>query len=204
MRLKGGCRRLLLHLDRDPDRLQRVVPFVTRDGGDLIDDVEAPEDFPKDGIAPIKAVIVIQADEELRAVVVEVAGAVALAGHFGHGDGAALVGAVVRFGRKKIAGPSGAVQGSIRLFAERIAALEQKARYDAVERGAVEESQPGEIEKVFDVTRGVVGIEANGNLSKFCDDGEARIFFLELHRHSGTLSRTALLRQGRIERGKVR
>jgi len=70
---------LLLHRHLHRDRLQRNVAFVSRGGDDLVDDVEPAKHFSEDGIAAAETAVVSHEDKELHAVVVELAGPVALA-----------------------------------------------------------------------------------------------------------------------------
>lgn len=179
--------RLLFHRYGHGDRFQRVVGGVTRGGDDLIDDLDSAEDFPEDRVAPVESAIISYADEELGAVVVEVARAVTFARHLRHRDGPALVRAIAGFGRQKITGAAGSMQGAVGVLAERIAPLNQEARDHAVKGRAVEEAHLGQIDEVLDMARGIVGIEADLDLAELSDDRCARILLLKLHGHSGAM-----------------
>ena len=87
---------LFLCAHGDDDRLQRVVSLIARDADDLVDDLDSTKDFTKYRIATIKTAIVVHADKKLRSIVVEVACAITLTRHFGHGQGATLMGIVTR------------------------------------------------------------------------------------------------------------
>lgn len=90
---------------------------------------------------------------------------------------------VARLGIQPVAGAAGSVQGAVRVFAQGIAALDDKAWDDAMEGGAIIEFHLDELDKVLDMARRVIGVEANFDLTEGRRDGDAGIDFLELHRH---------------------
>lgn len=179
-----GGELLFFHRHGHRDRFQRVVGGVAGCGDDLIQHFDAAKDFPEHGVAPVESAVISHANKELRAVVVEVARAVALARHLRHRDGAAFVRAIARFGGQKVAGTAGPVRRPVGVLAEGVAALNEKAGDDTVKSGAVEETHLGKIDEILDVARGIVGIEADLNLAELRDDRRARILLLKLHSHS--------------------
>ena len=64
-----------------------------------------------------------------------------------------------------------------------------------MEGGSIIEPHFHEFDKVFNVTRRVIRIEANLDFAKGRGDGDARIDFLELHGHSINLAREYPARQ---------
>ncbi len=79
------------------------------------------------------------------------------------------------------------------IFAEGVAALNEKAWDDSMKRRPVKKIQFGQVEKILDVARGVIGEKPNFNVPQFGGNNRFGIFFLELERrrvsHSeGTLA----------------
>ena len=178
-------RSLLLHGHRHRDRIERVVPLVSRDTDNLIDNLDPTKDFSKHRIPPIQTAVLSHANKKLRAVVVEVARAVALTGHFRRGDRAALMGLIVRLGRKKVSRSARAVESAIGSFAQWIAPLNEEAGHHTMERGAVIELHLDEIDEVLHMARRRIGVEPNLDLTESRRDRDPGIFLskLECHRH---------------------
>src|SRR4029453_18604382 len=94
-------------------------------------------------------------------IVVEITRARAVARRLCHRDGSALVRAIAQFGIQPVTGTSRAVPEPIRFFAQRIAALNDEPRYDAVKRRAIVKLHLDEVDEVFNVTRRVLRVKAN-------------------------------------------
>lgn len=194
---------LLLHRHRHRDRLQRVVGFVAGGGDDLVDDVHSPEDFAEDGVGSVQSAVVVHADKELRAVIIGVPRAVAFPWHLCHADRASFVRAIAGFWIQPVAGTAGPVQRAIGILTQRIAALDDKFRNDTVEGGSIIEPHLDELDKILDVTRSVVRVEANLDLAEWCCDRDARIDFLKLHGHDQNVTGAGGNGQGAVDiRGK--
>lgn len=170
---------------RHRDRIQWIVGCISGSRHDLVDHFYPAEDLSEYGIAPIQAAVISHADKELRAVVVEVARAIALARHFRHRYGAAFMRPVIRFGRQKVPGATRSMHGTVGVFAERVSALNQKARHDAMERRPIEEPHLGKVDEILYMAWGIVGVKADFDFAELRDDGGARIFFLKLDSHGG-------------------
>jgi len=155
----------------------------------LVDHFNAPKNFSEHRVAPIEAAIVRETDKKLRPVVVEIPRAVTFPGHFGHGNSPALVRSIARLRIQEEPRPSGSVGISIRGLAQRIAALNDKARDDPMKRRAIVEPHLGEIDEIFYMSRGIIGVEANLDLSEPRDDRRAGILFLKLHHDGPEFSR---------------
>src|SRR5262245_4884312 len=107
---------------------------------------------------------------------------------------------ITGFRIQPVAGTAGPVQGTVRILAQRIAALDDKSRDNAMERGSIIEPHLGELEKVLHVTRRVVRVEPDLDLAERCRDRDSRIDFLKLHRHCFNLARGEPARQERVWR----
>ena len=175
--------RSLLHRHRYRDRLERIVVLVASNGRDLVDHLHPAEDFSEDAVSSIQPAIVGQTDEELRAVIVEIARTRTVTRGFGHGNGSPLMGSVAQLRVQPIAGTSGSVSEPVRFFAQRITALNDKTWDDTVKGRAIVELHLDEVDEVLDVTRCGFGIEANLDLAELGRDRHTRVDFLEFHRH---------------------
>jgi hypothetical protein len=193
-----GCRStpLLFHRHHHRNWLQRIVEFVARGGDDLVHHLHSPKDLTEDGVGSIQSTGVRDTDIELRAVIVGVPRAVALARDLGHADRAAFMRTIARFRVQPVTRTARPVQGTVWILAQRIAALNDESWNDAMEGGSIVEPHLGELEKVLDVTRSVVRIEPNLDLAERCRDGDARIDFLKLHSHDANVARAFRRRQG--------
>ena len=105
------------------NRYQRIVEFVARGGDDLVHDIHPPEDFTKDGVGAVQPAAIIDTDIELRAVIVRVTRAVALARNLGHADRASFVRPIAGFRIEPVAGTARPVQGTICGLAQGIAGV---------------------------------------------------------------------------------
>ena len=76
-----------------------------------------------------------------------------------------------------------------------MAALNDESGNDPMEGGSIIEPHLCKLEKILDVTRRVVRVEANLDLAERRCDRDARIDFLKLHRHATKLARTTIKRQ---------
>ncbi len=114
---------LFLHRHLHRDRLQRIIEFVAGGGDDLVYYFHASKDFAKDGVGAVQPAAVIDADIELRAVIVGISRAVAFARDLRHADRASFVRPIAGFRIEPIAGAARPVLGMVWIFTRRIAAV---------------------------------------------------------------------------------
>src|SRR5574341_617592 len=178
-----------LHLDR----FEGIVEFVARRGSNLVDHIQATKDFSEHAVAPVQSAVVRQANEKLRAVVVEIAGACTVPRRLRHGDRAAFVRSVARFWIQPVPRPAGPMPTTVWFLAQRVAALNDEAGYDAVKGRTVIKSHLGELEEVINMARGVFRVKANLDLAELSGDRDTRVDFLEFHRHGDKCTKGKLL-----------
>lgn len=174
-------------------RFERIVPLIPWESDNFVEDFDASVYFAKHRIAPIQSARIGHTNKELGATIVEVTSAVTFARHFRHGQCAALMRLIVRFGRKTIAGPTGAMQFPLGKFAGRIAALDHKARNDAVETNAVVKTHLDQIDEILHVPWRGVRVELDEHVAEFRRNDGPRIFLFELQSHGGELISTRRL-----------
>ena len=103
---------------------------------------------------------------------------------------------VIGFRIEPVAGAARSVQGTVCDLAQGIAALNDESGNDAMEGGSIVKPHLGELEKVLDMTRCIVRVEPNLDLTEWCHNRNARVDFLKLHSHDANVARAFLRRQG--------
>src|SRR6267143_4294780 len=110
---------LFLHRHLYLDRFERIVEFVAGGGDDLVHHLHAPKDLAKDCVGSVQSAAVRDTDIELRAVIVGVPRAVALARDLRHADRASLMRPIAGFRIQPVAGTARTVQGTVWILAQR-------------------------------------------------------------------------------------
>jgi len=85
------------------------------------------------------------------------------------------------------------MERTVGMFAQRIAALNDEPRHNSVEGRAVVESHLHQIDKVFNVARCRVWVEANLDLPEPRRDRHTGVLFLKLQCHGSECSKEAFL-----------
>jgi hypothetical protein len=184
---------LLLDRDGHFHRFERIVSLIPWESYNLVKNFDTSIYFAKHRVASIQSARIGHTNKELGATIVEVTSAVTFARHFRHGQRAALMRLIVRFGRKTIAGPPGAMQVTVGKFAGRIAALDHKTGNDTVETNAVVKAHLDEIDKILYVSWGRVRVELDEHVAKFRRNDGPWIFLFKLQSHGGELISTRRL-----------
>ena len=172
-----GLRCLFLDHNDHFDRVQGIIPIISWHRDDFIQHFNTTVDFAEYRIASIESARVRHANEKLRAAVVEIARAVAFARHLGHGNGAAFMRLIIRFGRQAVPRPSRPVQFSRGSFACRVAPLNHETGNDAVETDAVIEPNFCEIDEIFHVPRRRIRISLTSISPNFVEITTRGFFF---------------------------
>ena len=172
-------------LYRHGNRLEGIVEAVSGGGDDLVHHLHSPKDLAEDGVGSVQSAVVCDTDIKLGTIIVGVSRAVAFPWHFGHRNRPPFMRPIAGFRIQPVAGTARTVQGTVRVLAQGIAALNDESWNDSVEGGPIVEPHLGELEEVVDVARGVVRVEPNLDLAERRGDGGTRIYFLELHVHRG-------------------
>ncbi len=90
--------------------------------------------------------------------------------------------AITGFWRKTKAWPAGAMESTVGVLAQGISTLDDEPWNNPMKRQAIEEFQSDQIQKAFDMARGIVRKKSKFNVSQWCRDHGLGVFLLKLKR----------------------